>query len=233
MLMGVSNPNMLSTTTNPCNNNNNNNYHLANLINTTNTESTTNESSGDFNTYQYDFGRSLVNHHHNHQQQQQHHQTSSSSEIAAECDVVDVAKVLKSRNIYLENNIHKSDELQLSAAKYNCQKRLFEQQENGGITRPIGLFWPNAVANCDTSFLDVTSDSAAYNTPSKMHQYAMNRNKISGIPDLVSCSAASNNNNQINNNNHMIVVHNNNNSYNSSSSPPNSNSFSSKEKFEI
>lgn len=73
------------------------NGYMSNLINTTNTESTTNES--DFN-YNYDFNKPVT--------------MPNDSDLIPECDVVDVGKLLKTRNLYMTNTLERKNKQQLN-----------------------------------------------------------------------------------------------------------------------
>lgn len=119
--------------------------YLSNLINTTNTDTTANES--DYN-YNYDFNRPEIN----------------NTDSIQECDVVDVAKVLKTRNFGYQ--VEDQSDLQLSPsnlanglvqinnvnnAGFGFKKESkYYNVTDGKISQPV--FWPNAIAECDSSF---------------------------------------------------------------------------------
>jgi hypothetical protein len=199
--------------------NNTSNGYLSHLANTTNTESTTNEES-EFN---YDFNRP-------HLMQQIY-----KNDNIRECDVVDVEKILKSRNaaqnyhnqqseqfkyavnqmMMMENTPNKyynerSNEIVVSTA-VNPSQIVVQQQVNAQQQPQAALFWPTT-AECDTSFLE---GSIVY-TPSKL---PFKTNAMP--PDLLTCSTNSNNNHQQQQQQQQNYVHQSqfkNNSYNSNGS---------------
>lgn len=64
------------------------------------------------------------------------------------------------------------------------------QPEIDSQNRSMVMFWPNTIAECDTSYLE--GGSEAYPTTAtngnKLNQYMNNKNDAGLIPDLVSCS---------------------------------------------
>ena len=178
----------------------NSNGYLSHLANTTNTESTANES--DF-TSQFDFNRAPL---------------QSNSQIS-ESDVIDVGKILKTRMITSQTVqlLDQSDSMDNYQIRNEFTKgQIIEKQPSQAVkktTPSLSLFWPNTVAECDTSFLD---GSAVY-SPTKL-PYAKS---IVQVPDILTVSATTTKLNTINRNLQK------NNSYNSNSSNSHSNNFSS------
>jgi len=182
------------------------NGYLSHLANTTNTESTANES--EFTTH-FDFNRPPTH--------------SNTTEIN-ESDVIDVGKILKSRLINSQTASSEASNLKITDAD-NYQIRnefskgqIIEKQSNHAVkkaTPSLSLFWPNTVAECDTSFLD---GSAVY-SPTKL-PYSKN---LINVPEIVNVNASASKQNRILQKN---------NSYNSNSSAShsasNSNNCSSK-----
>ena len=87
-----------------------------------------------------------------------------------------------------------------------------QNDPNAKKNSPLSLFWPNTIAECDTSFLEGSTVYTSAKLP-----YIKNGANVN-VPDLLTCSTGSNQPNNVNN-----FVNINNSSYNSSGSTNTSN----------